>query len=1322
MKDILADLKILLLKTEISAKEFNDFLKGLKSNEVKNYIEALSKGSKAEQALREAFFTNNSKFAQFLFINVFPEVSQEGGFLDYLIKAEREEISLEIKPLYDGIFTKEKTGKIFSKIKKVNLNPEAHKEQILKYLRGTREFVVLTNLEEWYLYSKSYSLDKECNHFGHIKLFDLLKDFSQVEDFWQYIDKQEDLFVKKPLDTKFFLSLKEWVSELSKIELEVEENKKTELIINLINKFIFIQSLDKFWVIDKNYIAEEWSRIERRWAAKNKSRILQKFLNEIDEYFYELYDTELFRAHEDDKTILDYITQTPENVELFYQKFKVILGIEYGTAAESWIPGITQYNFRRIDEDILGKSYETFLAEIRKESGIYYTPKYITQYIVENTVGKVFDNMISKLTDNLDAKNYESSLELLSQIISIKVLDPACGSGSFLIKALRVIWNKYIVISRFIEKHYQMYSDFKGKVVRTKEVEEEFQKVLELKNLLNFENQRELISKLVIRHLYGNDLDSNALEVAKLNLWLEAIKLAPSEFQYNKLPSESRHILPDLEINLSHGDSLVELPEQQIITYLYENHRDEIKKLFQLRFEYLKDTSKLELIKEINQIKTQIKDELIKIFKKYLTDNDISLDLLDNTIPLFWPLEFWFIYFNKDSKLIDESERGFDAIIGNPPYFTIRGKGTGTLVQISDYEFLQKDIIWNRYFRSQSDIYYYFIIKSINLLKGLGKFGFIIEDYWLENEYADRLKEEILKKTALEILIKFGKVKKIFEDADNNTCILIFERNKNETQEIKYIYCKKNFSEATQQLSNQKLISHIIDNIKLEDFSDEYIDIFWVEQNQLGTSKWMLSRLNKLEIIKKIEQDKKKLGDICDVGQGQVPGRKKEFRIVSDENSKDGCGYWINIEEDSIEVIDKRTKNTHRLEKDFLKPLITNSGIKKYFLIESDDYLIYTVPLQEGRFDVNDYPGISGYLEVYEDKLKERYDYDGDKYPWYGYQHIQNTELFEDFNVKIICPYRTNENSFALDTKGYFGTTDMYAIVPKEDSISINYLLGILNSKVLTFWYKIAGKSKGLMLEFFAIPISKMPIYEAIEEEQAKINDNVSNLILLKQVRQKFREIWKKYSQKYRNGILILKKLILNDKINIQKGEFEKIWISDVNIFPDSEDEIIDKQFLEFEIIVENENNLKIYGIDNSDEILLLDLKTKKKEFRDIIYLEILRLLDSSRKVNNLKDIFLKTEISIIKPNIWEKSCNLIKFTNEKFKEWLSEQNIKIEIKDIVKIENDIESLENMVDAIIFKYYGLTLNEIEVIFSTLSVKDRIKNDILKKLSDINKGG
>lgn len=296
--------------------------------------------------------------------------------------------------------------------------------------------------------------------------------------------------------------MKEWVSQLSNVRFIVKEDEKTKLIINLINKFIFIQSLDKFWVIDKNYIGEEWSRIERRWASKDKARILVKFFEEINEYFYELYDTELFRIAEENKTIIDYIDKSQENIDLLYEKTKNILGINYGSDIGSWIPGIIQYNFRRIDEDILGKSYETFLAEIRKEHGIYYTPKYITQYIINNTVEILFNKRIEEISQNLKSGKYENCAHLINNFFSIKILDPACGSGSFLIKVLRLIWSKYNELFNIIDEEYRKYSDFKGKLIRTDEIETIFQKLLNLIQTIGFSDKRTLISKIIVRHIY----------------------------------------------------------------------------------------------------------------------------------------------------------------------------------------------------------------------------------------------------------------------------------------------------------------------------------------------------------------------------------------------------------------------------------------------------------------------------------------------------------------------------------------------------------------------------------------------------------------------------------------------------------------------------------------------------------------------------------------------------------------------------------------------------------------------------------------------------
>ena len=104
--------------------------------------------------------------------------------------------------------------------------------------------------------------------------------------------------------------------------------------------------------------------------------------------------------------------------------------------------GIMQYNFRYIDEDILGKAYETYLAGVRHDEGIYYTPKFVTQYIVENTVGEKLDEIAMKIKGCLEKENFEEVIRLLADFTSVRVLDPACGSGSFLIKAVRKLWAK----------------------------------------------------------------------------------------------------------------------------------------------------------------------------------------------------------------------------------------------------------------------------------------------------------------------------------------------------------------------------------------------------------------------------------------------------------------------------------------------------------------------------------------------------------------------------------------------------------------------------------------------------------------------------------------------------------------------------------------------------------------------------------------------------------------------------------------------------------------------------------------------------------------
>ena len=448
-----------------------------------------------------------------------------------------------------------------------------------------------------------------------------------------------------------------------------------------------------------------------------------------------------------------------------------------------------------------------------------------------------------------------------------------------------------------------------------------------------------------------------------------------------------------------------------------------------------------------------------------------------------------------------------------------------------------------------------------------------------------------------------------------------------------------------------------------------------------------------------------------------LPGRKSEFRIDGDEKTEKGEGYCEEIASDSVKVIDRKTKNIHFIEKEFLKPLVTNSQIKKYALLEKNNFLTYTVPLQDGRLNIDDFKGILGYLKVYEEELKARYDYDGEKYPWYGYQRLQNVDLFENSTEKIVCPYRAKENRFALDEKGHFGTSDMYALVPKSNTLDVSlfYLLGILNSKVLNFWYRTAGKLKGKTMEFFATPLSKMPIPLPLKEKRKIIEDKVSQIIELKKIFLDYRKLWRSIRQNYGNDEKTLQKILLNDKTQIQKGNFEETLVKKADLYPDTDKTILSKQFDDFKINLNGEHTLKIYGINKSAESLLLTLETNKKGFRDIIFLEMLELLDSRRKVNSLRDFFRKTDIAIIKPNPWENTDNLIGYLNAEIKEYLEKGSCNLKAEEIIFSEQKIGKLQHSVDALVFEIFSLSEDEIETILNSLATTESEKRNILKDL-------
>lgn len=300
---------------------------------------------------------------------------------------------------------------------------------------------------------------------------------------------------KVPVDKQLLTDLTGFRELLSKNILknnasrDLSADELDEAVQRIIDRLIFLRTLE-----DRQLEAPMLQSLLREDAHKRIDKKLTLLFRSIDE----VYDSKLFGQHLCEELVID------DDV------LKRVIGGLFRTS-----DGSVHYDFGAIDADVLGNIYEQYLGHIlkktekraklsegkahRKEQGIYYTPTYVVDYIVKNTVGEL-------------AKDKKVDLS------RIRVLDPACGSGSFLMKAFDYL----VTLDR--KRHGE---EDQMKLDLTGETATYGRKVEILKN-----------------NIYGVDLDPKAVEIAQLNLLLKA--------------AEKKHRLPMLQENIKVGNSLID--------------------------------------------------------------------------------------------------------------------------------------------------------------------------------------------------------------------------------------------------------------------------------------------------------------------------------------------------------------------------------------------------------------------------------------------------------------------------------------------------------------------------------------------------------------------------------------------------------------------------------------------------------------------------------------------------------------------------------------------------------------------------------------------
>ena len=607
------------------------------------------------------------------------QVGLADGYVDFMLPEPTGGfVPLELKPL----FKLDKDGSVWRSV----ANPSHHVKQVQKYLRDN-EYVILTDLHTaWFFGVRDFYSEQK--PFNSIPFADFLERCRENRSVVDVVRRLEDTAEKPELEQEFFNDLKKWFNEFDKVKW-VPAELKDESIILLINKLIFARTIEDYGLVPFRFTQDAYIKHTRDWQAKGPHKIVPKVLNEFEEFFDEYYDTEIFS-----KRILDRLDKDPDNLQRFCDKLNFILGINPWD--DAFKRGIVHYNYRRIDEDIFGKSYEMFLAANRKDEGIYYTPAGITGPMADSLVNSLVGKTVDEICVAVGSQkcDFNRAEELMAQLFEIRVADTACGSGGFLIKTLRCFWLQYQRVEKASHWVVELTSHKDGELYLA-EMPPNVENALAFRRRQNLDNARILIAQILLRHIFGVDKDPGALEVAKTNIWKEAVKLSPEAYNYRLLKTDIVKILPNLELNFHCADSLVDVELGKQTAWLAEYHQAELKKLAELRARYIANPMRHESLDEALALRKKVRANFIEHFQ---TEN-LPCE------PGGFALHFWPCWFKADgsarvpradsgvapesstdklksdkrasgatpdaareTRALPQSAAGFDGILGNPPW------------------------------------------------------------------------------------------------------------------------------------------------------------------------------------------------------------------------------------------------------------------------------------------------------------------------------------------------------------------------------------------------------------------------------------------------------------------------------------------------------------------------------------------------------------------------------------------------------------------------------------------------------------------------------
>lgn len=747
-----------------------------------------------------------------------------------------------------------------------------------------------------------------------------------------------------------------------------------------------------------------------------------------------------------------------------------------------------------INASVLGLIFEKINGH---KDGSVFTPGAVTMYMsreaIQQTVVRRFNEEMKWTCNDYDAlknKDIEDIAQANAIVDSLRICDPAVGSGHFLVSVLNeIIRTKYdlgILVDGYgkrikkqeysidIENDELLVSDEDGNPFSYVPGNAESQRIQETL----FNEKRKIIENC----LFGVDLNPNAVNICRLRLWIELLKNAyyTKESGFTELET-----LPNIDINIKVGNSLLHRFDlKQDISGILKKNGISINEYSQAVNDYKNAHSKEEkktLVDYLKQIKgnlrTQISlnDQKVKDKHKFESElNDLmapqlfdiskkeqaardkrakdlqtkiankqkEIDaILDNKMfvgAFEWRIEF--------PEVLDENGKfiGFDCVIGNPPYIQLQKMGT-------DADALQK-MNYQTYERT-GDIYCLFYELGMTLLKPNALLSFITSNKWMRAGYGEPLRNYFSIVKDVVHLVDFAGYK-VFDSATVDVNIL-FILNRLPLHNTKACSINKNEFDIT------KLSDYVITHSVKTEFS--------------SSESWsILSDIEK-SIKAKIEA----------VG---VPLKDWDIQINYGIKTGFNDAFIISTEKRDEILSNCQTEDEKQKTAELIRPILRGRDIKRYGYDWAGLYIITTFPSR--HYNIEDYPAVKNYLLSFG---IERLEQTGNKYvieeqqikarkktgnKWFETQ--DSISYMDDFfKPKVMYPNMTKFLPFYYDTKGFYQNDKSFMITGKY----IAFLTAFFNSSLFKYCFidnfpELQGGTRELRKIFF----DKIPVITINDE------------------------------------------------------------------------------------------------------------------------------------------------------------------------------------------------------------------------------------------------